>query len=377
MNPCPGKVLKKNGPFAICICTYKRAHLLQKLLLDIFNQTCLPSFLIIVDGDPESGTVAQMLASLKFPPGCRIVYVPSNHGNLSYQRYLGWKMASISKCNILLYFDDDLRIFQADSIDKTIAPLFWKNENIVGVTANASTGDISKHKNSEALVDRIKWEGFKPAFLVRWFGAARNLAPGSFSPAGHRLMPEYHGRDYEPVDWLTGRVMAYKMEVLSDDCFSENLFSCYHKGYGKAEDTFLSRKVKFRGKLLMAFCAHFEHPDDDLPQAYPTGAYRLGYATAYSRRLLNDNYRGFDPPHFSDRLALVKSYLGTSCLNWWRAFAAPKRHRFAYAWGYTLGAFRGMIQKPTAKNLTPHINWWQDAEEALRQAIVIQEGSDD
>jgi glycosyltransferase involved in cell wall biosynthesis len=363
--------LKENTLLAICICTYKRAHLLEKLLLDIFNQTCLPGFLIIIDGDPESGAVARMLAILNFPQSCQVIYLPSNHGNLSYQRYLGWKVANQMKCDFLLYFDDDLRIFQKDSVDKTIAPLLW-NKNIVGVTGNTCTGDISKHANSEALVDRAKLGG--PSSLVRLFGAARTLPPGSLSPSGHRSAPRDQGNDYEPVEWLQGRTMAYKMAALTEACFSEDLFALDHIRCGLGEDTFLSRRVGTRGKLLMAFCAHFEHPDDDLPKCYPYQAFKFGYATAYSRRLLNDYYRGFDPPEFSDRVALIKSYLGTSLLNWWRAVSAPRRHRFAYAWGYTLGACRGMIQKPTAKNLTPQIDWRQDAKEALKNLQVLQEG---
>jgi hypothetical protein len=169
--------------------------------------------------------------------------------------------------------------------------------------------------------------------------------------------------------------MAYKLAALTEECFSADLFALDRIGV-LGEDTFLSRRVGTKGDLLLAFCAQFEHPDADLPQAYPTRALKFGYTSAYSRRLLNDNYRGFDPPRFSDRVALVKSYLGTTLLNWCRALASPKKHRFAFAWGYTLGAFRGLIQKPTAKNLAPQIDWWQDAEAALRQAIVIQEGSD-
>jgi|WetSurMetagenome_2_1015567.scaffolds.fasta_scaffold50409_2 glycosyltransferase involved in cell wall biosynthesis len=356
--------------FAICICTYKRAYLLEKLIRDLTNQSCLPNYLIVIDGDPNSGAVAGMMASLKLHPKLCTIYLPSNHGNLSYQRYLGWKVATRMNCDILLYFDDDLRISQRYSVAKTIAPLFW-NKNIVGVTGNTSTGDLSKHANSEALVDRVK--SGRLSFLVQWFGAARNLPPGSLSPSGHRCAPRDRGMDYESVEWLQGRVMAYKMAALTEACFSEDLFALDHIRCGLGEDTFLSRRVGTSGKLLMAYCAHFEHPDDDLPKSYPYQAFKFGYATAYSRRLLNDYYRGFAPPLFSDRVALVKSYLGTSMLNWWWALSTPRRHRFAYAGGYTWGALRGLIQKPTAKNLTPNIDWWKDADAAMQNLVILRE----
>ena len=170
--------------------------------------------------------------------------------------------------------------------------------------------------------------------------------------------------------------MAYSMRALSEECFSEDLFALDHIRCGLGEDTFLSRKVRSTGQLLLAFCAQFEHPDDDLPKSYPYQADKLGYASAYSRRLLNDHYRGFNPPRVPDRFALVKSYLGTVCLNWWRAVTGPKRHRFAYAWGYSRGTLRGLLQKPTARNLTPQINWRRDADAALKNLVVVHHGQE-
>ena len=362
--------------FTICICTYKRPHLLKLLLDDISNQSVQPDCVIIVDGYPKSGEVLQSLTERKFHSRWRVFYIPSNHGNLSYQRYLGWRTAKLYGSDILLYLDDDLRIFQTDAVEKTLAPIIVKTGDVCGVTGIIDFGDHAKFGKNEVLADRVQISKGKRLLLVRWLGASRRESPGGLSPSGHRLIPVDHGREYEFVEWLRGGVMAYKMNALTQGCFSEDLFALDHIRCGLGEDTFLSRRVGIKGALLMAFGAHFQHPHDDLPQAYPTQAFKFGHATAYSRRLLNDNYRGFDPPQFSDRLALVKSYLGTSCLNWWRALAAPKKHRFAYAWGYTLGAFRGLIQKPTASNLTPHISWWQDADEALRHTIIIQEGSD-
>jgi len=48
----------------------------------------------------------------------------------------------------------------------------------------------------------------------------------------------------------------------------------------------------------------------------------------------------------------------------------------SYIWGYTLGAARGLNQKPTAKNLTPHINWRRDAEAALKNLVVVHHGQE-
>jgi glycosyltransferase involved in cell wall biosynthesis len=363
--------------YTLCICTYKRPQLLKKLLQDVARQTQWPDAVIIVDGDPASQEVATLPATMDLPATWRLLYLPSNHANLSYQRYLGYKAAKNLNTKILLYLDDDLRISQTDAIEKVLSPFFWGKGKISGVTATFQMGGHSQHPEVATLWDLQHYNHGRLHLLVRLFGNAQKIPPGGLSPSGYRRLPLDQGQDYAQVDWLRGGVMAYSMQALSEECFSEDLFAMTHVRCGKGEDTLLSRRVGSTGQLLLAFCAQFEHPDDDLPKAYPHQAYKFGYGLAYSRRLLNDHYRVFDPPRVADRFALVKSYLGTACLNWWRAVTRPKRHRFAYAWGYTLGAFRGMIQKPTAKNLTPHINWQADADAGLKNLIILQKGTDE
>ena len=83
--------MNKNN-LSICICTYKRPELLSLLIDDIFGQSIIPDQLIIVDGDPSSGRVISILATN--PCLTEIYYLPSNHGNLPYQRYLGGEQQS-------------------------------------------------------------------------------------------------------------------------------------------------------------------------------------------------------------------------------------------------------------------------------------------
>ncbi len=375
----PSKADKDNNMqnFSLCICTYKRPQLLARLLGDIYQQTRQPERIIVVDGDPDSDAVNRLLNDITIPKNCQVIYLPSNHANLSYQRYLGWRVARELEAPTLLYLDDDLRIYQKDALAKILAPFAWPDKQVAGVTAHIHMGDPAQLFQSEVLQDRCLSKSIKKPLLVRWLGSARGLKPGELSPSGHRKAPEYYGQDYEEVFWLRGGVMAFSLTALTADCFSEDLFALDEIRCGLGEDTFLSRKVICRGKLLLANCAVVEHPNADLPKSYPYQAYKFGYASAYSRRLLNDHYRGFEPPRLADRIALVKSYLGTALLNWYRAVTGPRKYRFAYAWGYTLGACRGLIQKPTARNLTPHINWWQDAEAALQQVKVIRHGTCD
>jgi len=355
----------------VCIPTYKRATLLKRLLQDISSQTMQPQAVIVVDGDSASGEVLQMLTNAVLPAAWRVIYLPSNHANAPYQRYLGWRIASEIGGDVLLYFDDDLCLHQPDAIAKVIAPFTWDESDVVGVTAEVQTGDVSQLPGTEALRDR---HGPFLSALIKLFGSSAHVPPGGLSPVGHRRLPVHEERDeYAVVQWLRGRVMAYRMNVIDQNRFSQDAFAMAHIRCGLGvDDTALSREICSAGKMLEAFGTGIEHPDDDTPKAYPYRARRLAYATAYSRRFLNDHYRSPAPPTLSDRLALLKNYVGVTAFAWLRAITSFKTYRFAYALGYTQGAIRGLIQKPTAKNLTPRIDWWGDVDEALKNRRVIQ-----
>ena len=359
----------------VCIPTYKRVPLLQRLLGDISLQTVQPQAVTIVDGDPASGEALQMLTNVALPKVWRIIYLPSNHANAPYQRYLGWRAASEIGCDVLLYFDDDLRLHQPDGIAKVIAPFTWDESDVVGVTAELQTGDVSRLPGTEALRD--SHNPFLSA-LIKLFDSSAGVPPGGLSPVGHRRLPVYDEQDgYAVVQWLRGGVMAYRMEAIDSKCFSKDAFAMAHIQCGLGvDDTVLSRDIG--SNMLIALKTGIEHPHDDTPKAYPYRARRLAYATAYSRRFINDHYRSPASPTLSDRLALLKNYVGITASAWLHAFTSFKTYRFAYALGHTQGAMRGLIQKPTAKNLTPHIDWWADAEVALaRQQVLPAENAHD
>ena len=106
----------QNKDLALCIPTYKRAKLLVELLSDLGRQSMRPAFVTVVVGDPKSGEVLRAFQGYRTGFGFPIRYVPSNHGNLAYQRYLGWRVAADKGCQILVYLDDDLRIYDPHSL---------------------------------------------------------------------------------------------------------------------------------------------------------------------------------------------------------------------------------------------------------------------
>lgn len=357
-----------HAKLCVCICTYKRPHLLQQELLDLFTQTTHPARLVIIDGDRDSSAVLDMLRALDFPIGWRVTYVLSNHSNLSFQRYLGWLTIQDHGYDYLLYFDDDLRLPQTDTIEKLLIPFTDVNEpNVVGVTALTQAQGWGNFNDPAIVQD----SGSAPNSLIKLIGASRNIAPGGISSIGNRLYPAANEADFAEVNWLQGRVMAYRLAAMTQATFSEDLFALDEIRCGLGEDTFLSRRVGAQGRLLISMNTHIDHPDEDTPKSYPVKAYKLAYARAYSRRFLNDHYRVNEPPQLADRIDLIKSYVGVSFLTWVNAIAKLSAAHIAYARGFTAGAWRGLTQKPTSRNLTPNVDWWGDAERAAANAVEV------
>lgn len=300
------------------------------------------------------------------------MYIPSNHANLAYQRYLGWRAAAEAGADVLIYFDDDQRIYQADVLEWLTKP-FLEDNDIVGVGCYSCVPENSHDPQMAHLTAKKK-----DHLLAKRFGSQRalKLKPGQLTPVGHRVGLVDDGHNYVKTDWLQGRIMAYRMSAISREIFSDDLFALYEFRIGRAEDTFLSRRVGARGKLLYTFRAIVDHPNADTPKAYPHEAYRYAYAATYSRRFLNDYYRVYDPPTLADRWALLKSYVGNVLLAWLRALTRRDKTSVALARGTTLGALHGLSRPPTAKRLTPEIDWWGDAEQALaRQQILRSDAS--
>jgi glycosyltransferase involved in cell wall biosynthesis len=346
----------------LCICTYRRAQLLQQLLEDVLSQTICPEQMVIVDGDPASGEVLEVMDAFAHDMA-GITYLPSNHANLPYQRYLGWRVAQKSGCEILLYLDDDLRLMQKNALELIVEPL-TRNLMIIGTTAvQVGAVDANRQKQTNAF-----------SSVIKSFGSGKKIRPGGLTPSGYRKPPASSSSGYANVEWMSGRVMCFLLSALKEKCFLEDLFAMYETQLGKAEDTLLSRCVlhEQKGQYLCLLNLNIQHPNDVPPNAYPTKPYQYGYAVAFSRRLLNDHYRGINQTLLSDRVALLVSYLGNTLINWFRVFMTFEKNIFAYAWGFTLGSLRGLFQKPAAQKLTPHIDWRKDAGDALSQKVGLQ-----
>lgn len=349
--------------FCVCICTYKRPQLLTQLLSDLRGQSVLPDQVIVVDGDPDSGDVKAVLEQDR---AFSFVYVPSNHPNISYHRYLAWKTAAQIRARIIIYVDDDIRIPQRDTLFLLLGPLANENDALVGSTAPIMFPALP----TATARNDVRFSVIGIRTLMRSFSWRRTSLPGSLTPTGGRMEPaEYTAEGYGRVKWAHGGIMAFKMSLLSEDCFLDDSFALHHIGYGMGDDTLLSHIASFRGDICLVPSARVTHPNTDASKAYPAKAFRLGYATAYSRRLINDHYR--ESPLLVDRLALIRSYVSINIVNAIEFMISFRLYPFLYAIGYLLGSVRGIVRKPVARDLTPNIDWRQDATEALSRAALI------
>jgi hypothetical protein len=165
--------------------------------------------------------------------------------------------------------------------------------------------------------------------------------------------------------------MAFDRDLLDERCFGEPLFALAEMRSGLGEDTVISMKAARKGRLLLARYARFVHPDEDSPKAYAFEGYQAGWALAYSRRLINDSYRGFDPPTWADRTALVKHYLGKSVLNLRRCYLSADGEKWNFASGYAWGCVHGLFRRPDPRRLAPGVDWKSDAADCLRRATLI------
>src|SRR5271165_3381789 len=199
-----------------------------------------------------------------------------------------------------------------------------------------------------------------------------SIAAGDVSPSGHRRMPARGGADYEPVEWLSGGAMAFRTSALSESCFPKSGFALFKARLGTGEDLVLARHVREKGALLFAYCAEIEHPYETPTNFGPQDFFRLGLTFAYGERYVCDHHRGSAGPSIADRIALVRSLLGTLALNWFRLLRQPAGRRLKYALGFTVGTVRALTALPSAAVQFPGVDWKQDAESALRNRLTFE-----
>ena len=91
----------------VAIPTYRRPHLLARLLSDLARQSRLPDRLIVVDGEGYSAAVGAAIQASPWPRLARTSIIHSTRANLPFQRVAA--SAAAGSEGVVLYVDDDIR----------------------------------------------------------------------------------------------------------------------------------------------------------------------------------------------------------------------------------------------------------------------------
>ena len=333
-----------NRSLTLAVPTFRRAALLARLIEQVGHQTCRPDSLVLIDGEggcPAVAAVARNAAAA----GLHTTLVRSTQANLPFQRYLGRLAAERS--GALVFLDDDLILEDRQALGALTEPLLRGSGRVAAVTAQI----------------RSPGRAARPLAIARRFGRIRSTQPGSLTPGGVRTPPASNSAPYAEVGWLRGGAMAFRTSALTADCFPHALFALAGRGWGMGEDLALALRVLRKGRILLARQARFGHPGDDSSRAVRSEELIRGFASAYSRRLLNDLYRGDQPPRVSDRLALGATQVGALA-------TALRDGRIQFAVGYAGGALAGLLRPPSPA-LQPEISWELEASVSLASMEVF------
>lgn len=353
-----------NNKNAICICTFRRPKALITLLNDIQKQDKVSAILIIVDGDPKSGAILGELSRASDSFFAEIVYIPSVHANLAFQRSLGWEYSRRRGFEKLLYLDDDLRIINSAAIITLFTGL--DIPGVVGVTSEIIYAEVGWELKSEKPPINKKKD------LSRKTNSS-NYSNGGYVPTGHRVAAkQLSDEKYCEVSWMYGPVMLYTVNALEPKDFSLDLFSLSEIGYGRGEDTYLSRRLLPKGKIIYFFNVGIIHPMDSPSYFNVKDPFHRERSLAYSRRFLNDNYRILDKPTVTDRLYLLRSYIWNNFSRFLQIFKMLNQTSIKIFTGYFVGSMMGLFIQPRSERLTPKIDWLGDVEMSLRSSKLVE-----
>ena len=258
--------------FDVIIATFNRKESLAILVSQILKCSKLPENIIIVDSSAITDRDIQSINLVK--------YIKSSHANQPYQRYIGYLESSN---DILVYFDDDMRIIDNQCFEKILS--LYDDKNVVGVQPNFSY----QHVFFDHRVPKSKTRELAKKNII--FRYLRNLSGnpvvrnGTFWLAGIRgNKPE----NKKSIEWFNGPVFSARKENLYNN-FNFNLFQLYENGVGKAEDAILGFTLSKLGSILYVEEDLFYHEDQD-DSTYSLDFISYGMRVAYSRLYLSFEY---------------------------------------------------------------------------------------
>ncbi|MAD43066.1 MAG: hypothetical protein CL623_11845 [Arcobacter sp.] len=265
------KKLLMQNKFDVIITTYNREESLKILVENILEQTLLPENIIVVDSSSKENEEIQKIQ--------KILYIKSSHGNQPYQRYLGKK---VSKNEILIFMDDDMRILENSAFEKIINK--YEDKNIIGVQPNFT--NANEFLQEKLPKSKTKLKNQKLDKLKRIFTGYYIPDDGELSYCGIRGNKP---KDKGTVEYFNGGVFSVKRNAIFTNIFNPLLFSLFEKRIGMGEDTILGFEASRFGNIIYLDNSMFLH-DDQKDSTYSLDIYSYAKRTSYSRLFLSFEY---------------------------------------------------------------------------------------
>ncbi len=331
--------------FDVIIATYNRRDSLKILVEQILECSCLPEKIIIVDSSIDENQEIQSLDS--------VTYVRSSHKNQPYQRYVGY-LASSS--DVLIYFDDDMRIVDKQCFEKILIP--FNDENVVGVQPNfIYKNNFYDCQIPESKIRQLAQNNIFFKFLKTLSGNP-SIEDGKLWLAGIRGRSPDNGKSLE---WFNGPVFSARKKYLYNN-FNFNLFELYKKRVGKAEDVILGFTLSKLGKVIYLEDAYFYHDDQN------DSVYSVNFISYSERISCSRLYLSFEYARLSGKSKVLAFFhyhlfilgrIGCLIAN---QFINFERSRFNIMLGYLRGYFKALL---SIKTLISFDNGFNEKKEAL------------
>lgn len=258
--------------FDVVITTYNRHDSLKVLVEQLLKTGSGLEHIIVVDSSAQEDQEIQKIPQVK--------YIKSSHGNQPYQRYLGYLS---SQSDVLIYFDDDMRILDDQAFEKILAQ--FQREDVVAVQPNF----VNQNEFLDDAVPRSRLnilKRFKRSFsLLKCLSGYCVPEEGKVSYCGIRGAKPH---DLGYVECFNGGVFAVRRSALYQD-FNFKLFDLFEKRMGMGEDTILGFSVAQQGNIVYLADAMFLH-DDQKDSTYTVDFKSYGLRVSYSRLYLSLEY---------------------------------------------------------------------------------------
>jgi len=312
--------------FDVIIATYNRKKSLDILVKQILDCNILPENIIIVDSSNEENLEIQEINLVQ--------YIYTTHGNQPYQRYLGYLEA---KEDILIYFDDDMRVIDNSCFEKMLT--IYENDEIVGVQPNFTYGhEFFDQEMPKSKVRQLAKKNILFKYLKTLSGHP-SIPNGKFYLSGLRgSKPE----NKSSMEWFNGPVFSARKKNLYNN-FNFNLFDLYTNKMGKAEDAILGFTLSKEGSIIYLDEELFFH-DDQGDSTYSVDFVSYGKRVAYSRL-----YLSFEFARLSKTKPIV-AFLHYNLYIFGRIMSmlinqllGIKKSRFQIIYGYLQGYFHALV----------------------------------